>query len=144
MMMMMMMVMKIMKPSLLPLAPSLSTTTDGGGSGSGGSGRWQRSPPVPPPPPLVEAEAAFPGSGLISPAQGVRLNDWANQTAGRMWELCYTTSTMAQTAAEFHKRCDGYKPTVTVARNSLNYTFGGFVRTIPSPPLHRSCSPCWL
>ena len=74
------------------------------------------------------AEGAFPESRLISPVQGAQLNGWANQTAGRRWELCYTSFTMNKTAAEFHKRCDKYKPTVTVAHNSLNHTFGGFVR----------------
>ena len=71
---------------------------------------------------------AFPESCLISPAHGARLNGWANQTAGQRWQLCYTSFTMSKTAAAFHASCDQYKPTVTVAHNSLNKTFGGFVR----------------
>ena len=76
----------------------------------------------------VGAGAAFPESRLISPAQGAQLNSWANQLTDRKWALCYTSFTMGKTAAEFHKRCDQYKPTFTVAHNSLNHTFGGFVR----------------
>ena len=71
---------------------------------------------------------AFPESQLVSPAQGVQLNAWAEQTVDQRWELCYTSFGMNRTAAEFHRRCDQFKPTITVARNSLNHTFGGFVR----------------
>eukprot|EP01043_Picozoa_sp_COSAG02_P065914 COSAG02_NODE_10093_length_2025_cov_2.793354_2_plen_209_part_00 len=63
--------------------------------------------------------AAFPASRLITPAQGELLNTWAKQTAGQQWELCYTSFTMSKDSpAEFHRRCDQYKPTVAVARNS--------------------------
>ena len=71
---------------------------------------------------------AFPESQLVSPAQGAQLNTWANQTVDQRWELCYTSFGMNRTAAEFHRRCDQFKPTITVAHNSLNHTFGGFVR----------------
>jgi hypothetical protein len=40
---------------------------------------------------------------------------------------------MSKSAAQFHTSCDKFKPTVTVAHNSLNHTFGGFVR-LPFPP----------
>ena len=76
----------------------------------------------------ADAPGAFPESRIITPAQGAQLNSWANQTAGRRWELCYTSFTMVKTVAEFHSRCDKYTPTVSVAHNSLNHTFGGFVR----------------
>ena len=63
--------------------------------------------------------AAFPESRLITPPQGALLNSWANQTTGQEWTLCYTSTTMSTASpAEFHKGCDQYKPTVTVARNS--------------------------
>lgn len=78
------------------------------------------------------AGAAFPGSRLVSSVHGAQLNSWANQTVGQRWELCYTSFGMNKTAAEFHRRCDQFKPTITVAHNSLNYTFGGFVR-LPVP-----------
>ena len=74
------------------------------------------------------AGAAFPESRLSTPAQGMLLNGWSNQTAGQRWELCYTSFAMAKTVEEFHGSCDEYQLTVTVARNSLNRTFGGFVR----------------
>ena len=60
----------------------------------------------------------FPESRLITPAQGVLLNSWAKQPAEQHWKLCYTSLTMDKTPAEFHKLCDQYKPTVTVAHNS--------------------------
>jgi len=64
---------------------------------------------------------AFPDSRLITAAHGVQLNSWANQTGGldQKWKLCYSSFTMSKTSpAEFHRRCDEYKPTVTVAHNS--------------------------
>ena len=79
--------------------------------------------------PAAGAEAgAFPESRLVNLAQGAQLNTWANQTVGQRWELCYSSFGMNKTAEEFHRRCDRFKPTITVAHNSLNRTFGGFVR----------------
>jgi hypothetical protein len=80
------------------------------------------------------AGAAFPESRLITPAQGMLLNGWSNQTAGQRWELCYTSfAKMTKSVEEFHGSCDEYQLTVTVARNSLNRTFGGFVRAFLPP-----------
>eukprot|EP01046_Picozoa_sp_COSAG06_P055977 COSAG06_NODE_10452_length_1679_cov_1.444937_3_plen_239_part_00 len=80
------------------------------------------------------AGAAFPESRLITHAQGMLLNGWANQTAGQRWELCYTSfAKMTKSVEEFHGSCDEYQLTVTVARNSLNRTFGGFVRAFLPP-----------
>ena len=64
------------------------------------------------------AESAFPESRLITPAQGVLLNRWAEQPAEQPWKLCYTTFSMDKTPAAFHKGCDQYKPTVTVVHNA--------------------------
>ena len=79
-------------------------------------------PPVPPVPPVPpgRAGATFPNSRLITPAQGLLLNSWANQTVvGQKWALCYTSFTMDKTSpAQFHKNCDQYAPTVTVAHNT--------------------------
>ena len=71
---------------------------------------------------------AFPESRLVNLAQGAQLNTWANQTVDQRWELCYSSFGMNKTVEEFHRRCDQFKPTITVAHNSLNRTFGGFVR----------------
>ena len=90
-------------------------TGTGAGAGAGGAGA-----------------GAFPESQLVSPAQGVQLNAWAEQTVDQRWELCYTSFGMNRTAAEFHRRCDQFKPTITLAHNSLNHTFGGFVRLLVS------------
>ena len=59
-------------------------------------------------------------SRLISPGQAGQLNTWANPggTWSGTWELCYDSFTMNKTTAEFHKGCDAFAPTVTVAHNS--------------------------
>ena len=62
--------------------------------------------------------APFPESRLVTPAQGALLNSWAKMPAEKSWKLCYTTFGMDKTAAAFHKSCDQYKPTVTVAHNA--------------------------
>ena len=63
--------------------------------------------------------ALFPESRLITPAHAALLNSWAKEPAEQTWKLCYTTFTMSKTSpAEFHKNCDQYKPTVTVAHNA--------------------------
>lgn len=66
------------------------------------------------------AGVPFPESRLITtPQHGALLNSWANQTANQEWKLCYSSFTMdTSTPAEFHKRCDQYKPTFTVAKNA--------------------------
>ena len=60
-------------------------------------------------------KGSFPSSQLITAEHGTKLNSWANMSAGQEWELCYTSFTMDKTPAEFHKRCDRYWPTITVA-----------------------------
>ena len=48
---------------------------------------------------------------------------------GKQWSLCFSSFTDDSTnAVTFHRQCDQYSTTLTVARNSLNYTFGGYVR----------------
>eukprot|EP01045_Picozoa_sp_COSAG04_P022689 COSAG04_NODE_2600_length_3870_cov_2.863431_2_plen_808_part_00 len=44
-----------------------------------------------------------------------------------VWERCFSSfEDDSSTPATFHQRCDPYDVTVSVARNSLGYTFGGF------------------
>ena len=48
---------------------------------------------------------------------------------GKQWSLCFSSFTdAATTASTFHTQCDQHNTTLTVARNLLNYTFGGYVR----------------
>jgi hypothetical protein len=48
---------------------------------------------------------------------------------GTQWKVCFSSFTNdATTPSAFHRLCDQYSTTLTVARNSLNYTFGGYVR----------------
>ena len=85
----------------------------------------------------------FPESRLIAPTQGELLNTWANST-GQKWELCYTSFTMDKTSpAEFHRNCDQYKPTVTVARNSGGRGVCNKCARVPDPgqpPCRGECS----
>eukprot|EP01043_Picozoa_sp_COSAG02_P058674 COSAG02_NODE_7343_length_3054_cov_1034.035533_4_plen_69_part_00 len=51
---------------------------------------------------------------------------------GKQWSLCFSSFTDDATSpSTFHRLCDQYSTTLTVARNSLNYTFGGYVRVPP-------------
>ena len=46
-----------------------------------------------------------------------------------MWELCFSSFTDdSSNATTFHRQCDKYNTTMTFVRNSLGYTFGGYVR----------------
>jgi hypothetical protein len=76
----------------------------------------------------------FPVSRLITKAGGDNLDGWMPAKAkGKRWSLCFSSFTDdATTPSTFHKQCDQYSPTLTVARNSLNYTFGGYVRLPPA------------
>ena len=72
----------------------------------------------------------FPGSRLITKAGGDNLNGWMKaKVKGKQWSLCFSSFTDdATTPSTFHKQCDQHDTTLAVARNSLNYTFGGYVR----------------
>ena len=65
---------------------------------------------------------------------------------GKQWSLCFSSFTDdATTPSTFHRLCDQYSTTLTVARNSLNYTFGGYVRLTPlrfAPALCSSSFVC--
>eukprot|EP01046_Picozoa_sp_COSAG06_P019241 COSAG06_NODE_1364_length_9696_cov_14.104929_21_plen_181_part_00 len=86
----------------------------------------------------------FPGSHLITKAGGENLNGWMKAKAkGKQWSLCFSSFTDdATTPSTFHKQCDQYDTTLAVARNSLNYTFGGYVRMPPPPPRIISYACC--
>jgi len=75
---------------------------------------------------FLDGSPLFNETQIVTQEWGALLNDWAKQPAGQKWALCYSSATMDKTTDEFHKRCDQYKPTVTVAHNSLGRTFGGF------------------
>jgi len=66
----------------------------------------------------AEAGAAFPDSRLITQAHGDLINSWAKVAEGQKWELCCSTDDGCDRVNKFHEGCDGYKPTVSVARNS--------------------------
>ena len=83
----------------------------------------------------------FSGSRLITAEWGDNLNGWMEAKAkGKQWSLCFSSFTDdATTPSAFHQQCDQHDTTLAVARNSLNYTFGGYVRVPPAS--FRSC-PC--
>ena len=76
----------------------------------------------------------FPGSRLITAEWGDNLDGWMPAKGkGKQWSLCFSSFTDdATTPSAFHKQCDQHSTTLTVARNSLNYTFGGYVRLPPA------------
>ena len=86
----------------------------------------------------------FSGSRLITAEWGDNLNGWMKAKAkGKQWSLCFSSFTDdATTPSTFHKQCDQHDTTLTVARNSLNYTFGGYVRVPPAS--FRCCSVLFL
>ena len=66
------------------------------------------------------AAVAFPESRLTTAAQGTQINNWVGPLGvGLKWELCYTSFTMDKTPAEFHKRCDKYNITMTLAHTAF-------------------------
>lgn len=81
------------------------------------------SQPAPPPPPSF-----FCGSRLITAASGNAIATWLR--TGRNWTRCYSTYTGRLDAATFHSQCDGFSTTLVVARNALNYSFGGYVSLV--------------
>lgn len=99
-----------------------------------------------------EFSGPFRGSRIVTPEQGAMINSWAKQPSSTEWELCYSTFTDSNLpschnwpgsgwdgcAKTFHSQCDEYAPTVTLARNSLNFTFGGYVWP------HSSCNCCFF
>eukprot|EP01046_Picozoa_sp_COSAG06_P043031 COSAG06_NODE_5576_length_3392_cov_63.026067_3_plen_145_part_00 len=76
----------------------------------------------------------FLDSRLITKAGGDNLNGWMQaKVKGKQWKVCFSSFTDdATTPSTFHRLCDQYDTTLTVARNSLNYTFGGYVRFLCS------------
>jgi hypothetical protein len=80
------------------------------------------------------ADVQFPGSRLITYEWGGSLDGWMKaKVKGKQWSLCFSSFTDdATTPSTFHRLCDQYDTTLTVARNSLNYTFGGYVRVPPA------------
>eukprot|EP01046_Picozoa_sp_COSAG06_P003211 COSAG06_NODE_122_length_23062_cov_43.568990_2_plen_96_part_00 len=82
----------------------------------------------------AKGEGFFPGSRLITAEWGDNLNGWMKaKVKGKQWSLCFSSFTDdVTTPSTFHTQCDQYNTTLTVARNSLNYTFGGYVR-LPAP-----------
>ena len=57
------------------------------------------------------------------------------EIAGHAWVKCFDSDTDdASTPAAFHAQCDAFAETVSIARNSLGFTFGGYV-CYPALPL---------
>jgi hypothetical protein len=71
----------------------------------------------------------FPGSRLLTPEWGEQLNEWTGRQ-DQKWELCYSSFTHGKNSPlPFHLQCSKFATTLTVLHNSLNHTFGGFVRS---------------
>ena len=85
--------------------------------------------------PVAITRDHFPGSQLLTNVKwGDALNNWVGRRDGQKWALCFSSFTDDATCpAVFHQQCDQYSTTVTVVRNSLGYTFGGYVRRFLCP-----------
>ena len=91
------------------------------------------------------ADAAFPGSRIITAEWARALTGFIGEGAPTRWSRCYDSFTMdARTPATFHENCDAHSTTLIVAHNtggSYNdgrrtitnaggKTFGGYVRCL--------------
>jgi hypothetical protein len=70
----------------------------------------------------------FPGSRILlnNVTWGTDVNDWAGRAATQVWKLCYSSLTDNRTTLTFHEQCDRFNTTMTFARNSLGFVFGGY------------------
>ena len=94
-----------------------------------------------PGPPPAPASSPFPGSRLITSAEGAQLNAWSNQTVGQKWTVCYSSFTMdKKNPASFHDACDKFKPTVTVAHTTSGCGKGICGKCKGTKGCTRSCS----
>jgi hypothetical protein len=66
----------------------------------------------------------FPGSTVVTRAQGVRINRWAAKESQR-WRLCFRKAPGNNTAAQFHAACDFLGPTVTLLQFNNGRVLGG-------------------
>ena len=68
----------------------------------------------------------FPGTTLITADWGDSIGGFVGERA-KEWTLCYSSLADDATSPQvFHSQCDAHAATVTVVRNSLGYTFGGY------------------
>ena len=68
----------------------------------------------------------FLGTKLITMDWGDSIDGFVGHGA-KQWILCYSSFVDDATSPQvFHSQCDAHQTTVTVARNSLGYTFGGY------------------
>jgi hypothetical protein len=63
----------------------------------------------------------FAGSSIMSREHWSKLVEWY----GGGWTLIYKASRDGWTSADFHSRCNGKGPTVTVVRSTSGHVFGG-------------------
>jgi len=74
-------------------------------------------------------ECSFEGSTILSKEQRQTLIGWLKDTlksASHNYALIYRASRDGWAATNFHSCCDGKGPTVTVAKSSGSYIFGGY------------------
>lgn len=67
---------------------------------------------------------SFPGSVLLSGAQGSQINSWIG--FNKNWTLCYRRTTHGAGASTFHNLCNNKGPTVTVATLNTGVKIGGY------------------
>ncbi len=72
----------------------------------------------------------FRDSKQINQQQMATLRGFLKQYRGylKSWKLLYRASEHGFSADSFHERCDNQGPTLTIASNTINRTFGGFTK----------------
>eukprot|EP01043_Picozoa_sp_COSAG02_P036937 COSAG02_NODE_2741_length_8123_cov_5.360793_2_plen_371_part_00 len=83
----------------------------------------------------------FEGSRIIANSSWPAIiNSFVQKPANQSWALCYSSFTDpdiescgSKCVQRFHRQCDEFSDTVTIARNEQNYIFGGYVRCLRHP-----------
>jgi hypothetical protein len=80
----------------------------------------------------------FPGSAIISKAQGVRINDWLGLPYQK-WTRCYQKSVNGNSTTTFHTNCDDRGPTIMVALlnggSGIERVIGGYASSSWNVPV---------
>ena len=69
-------------------------------------------------------------SKIINNDLFMQLNNWINPLKSLKFELIFTASINGDLSKNFHEKCDGKGPTVTIVKGKNGYIFGGYL-TVP-------------
>jgi len=69
----------------------------------------------------------FHGGSLLTSVMSMQLNEWIGNPM-QEWETIYVATRDGFQGSNFHKKCDGQGPTVTVIKSSNGNIFGGYTK----------------